>query len=98
MTKIGRRLTEEWADIINVLLKRIISTFRTQNLTLEERLDFSRRTRELEALFIDIGESQEIDGANRHLCGLTNRLSRLHELIMTTHEVIDHISRVGYET
>jgi hypothetical protein len=93
---IDRIIAEElfaWAELILVLLERIIMMLGTLDLDYEQRHEFSRRARDIEVLFVDLGEIvEEKNEADMRLEELIIHLDRLQGLIMSTHEIIDELT------
>jgi hypothetical protein len=79
-----------WAEMIFVLLDRIILALREQYADNECRQELLLRARKIESLFTRIEELIEIqDEADLLLEEVTGLIDRLRELITSTHAMID---------
>jgi hypothetical protein len=91
-----RVLSEElfaWAEMIFVLLERMILALRVQRKDDWRRREFVRTARKIESLFINLEGTFEIEDEGDLLFQeMTGHIDRLHELIMSTHAMIDRLS------
>jgi hypothetical protein len=73
--------------MIFVLLERMILTLRVRRTDDWRRREFVRTTRKIESLFINLEGTFEIEDDLE----MTGHIDRLHELIMSTHAMIDRL-------